>query len=125
MTARSRLARSTSILGLVQLRGGPRFGRLGLLQTGLEIGVVEHDELLALLHGLARLDLDLLDPGQDLRRDRDLVDGADRADGRLGPGPLDELDLDRAPGRAAGSPVAAGVPGLTLGSKEPARAIIM
>ena len=32
--------------GLVQLRGGTRFRRLGLAETGLEIGVVEHDEFL-------------------------------------------------------------------------------
>ena len=72
--------------GLVADRLRGRYGRLGLQELGLQVGVVQTDQDVALLDFLACFEVGLDNPRQQLRADAGFVDGADvpTADSKCG-----------------------------------------
>ncbi len=74
---------------------GRRECRLGLLELGAQVGIVEAEEDVVGMHGLARLEIHLDDTREKLGADAGLVYGADRAHGRFHDRQLDRTRRDR------------------------------
>ena len=58
--------------------------RLGLLEFRLQIGLIQADQHVPLVHLLAGLEINLDDPSQQFRADGRLVYGTNRSHRRLG-----------------------------------------
>jgi hypothetical protein len=83
--------------GLRARRLGAAHRRLGLLQSGLQVGVIQTHQHLPRFDFLAGLEIDLLDAGHQPRADAGLVDGPDRSDRRFGSRQPDQTDRHRRP----------------------------